>query len=131
MESCSCIKTPHISTTRYSVINVGDFLMPKKHFIATHTFISEETKKEYFENCKGMSSEDFFSYAKNEHAECTQHWMGVSDFFFCHWLADDEDAILNLLMDSGDDKIFHTLCAEMSCYIYPEDGNEDVYAEIR
>ena len=127
----SCIKTPHISATRYSVRNVGDFLMPKKHFIATHTFISEETKKEYFENCKGMSSEDFFSYAKNEYAECTQHWMGVSDFFFCHWLADDEDAILNLLMDSGDDKIFHTLCAEMSCYIYPEDGNEDVYAEIR
>ena len=67
--------------------------MPKKHFIATHTFISEETK--------------------NEYAECTQHWMGVSDFFFCHWLADDEEAILNLLMDSGDDKIFHTLCAEM------------------
>ena len=45
--------------------------------------------------------------------------------------SDDEEAILNLLMDSGDDKIFHTLCAEMSCYIYPEDGNEDVYAEIR
>ena len=105
--------------------------MPKKHFIATHTFISDETKIEYFENCKGMSSEDFFTYVKNEYAECTQHWMGVSDFFFCHWLADDEDAILNLLMDSGDDKIFHTLCAEMSCYIYPEDGNEDVYAEIR
>ena len=55
--------------------------MPKKHFIATHTFISEETKKkEYFENCKGMSSEDFFSYAKNEYAECTQHWMGVMIF---------------------------------------------------
>ena len=52
MESCSCIKTPHISATRYSVINVGDFLMPKKHFIATHTFISEETKREYFEVVK-------------------------------------------------------------------------------
>ena len=30
-----------------------------------------------------------------------------------------------------DFKIFHTLCAEMCCYINPEDGNEDVYAEMR
>ena len=41
--------------------------MQKKHFIATHTFISEETKKEFFEMAKGMSSKDFFIPSKNEH----------------------------------------------------------------
>ena len=102
--------------------------MPLKHFIATHTFISDETKKEYFKNCKGLSSREWFSYAKNEHAKCIQHWMGASDFFFCHWIAVDEDAILDFLNESGDDKIFHTLCEEMNYYICPDDENEDVYA---
>jgi len=64
--------------------------MPLKYFIATHTFISDETKKEYFKNCKGLSSKEWFSYAKNEYAKCIQHWMGTSDFFFCHWIAVDE-----------------------------------------
>ena len=71
--------------------------MPLKHFIATHTFISDETKKEYFKNCKGLSSKEWFRYAKNERAKCIQHWMGASDFFFCHWIAADEDAILDFL----------------------------------
>lgn len=72
--------------------------MQKKHFIATHTFISDETKKEFFEMAKGMSSTDFFTPSKNEHVKCVQHWMGTGDFFFCHWIAESEDAILDFLL---------------------------------
>ena len=56
--------------------------MQKKHFIATHTFISEETKKEFFEESKGMSSKDFFSLLKNENVKCVQHEMGQATSFF-------------------------------------------------
>ena len=67
--------------------------MQKKHFIATHTFISDETKKEFFEMAKGMSSKDF-------------------------------------LIEGGEDQFFHTMCAEMDYYITPNDGNNDIYANI-
>ena len=43
--------------------------MQKKHFIATHTFISDETKKEFFEMAKGMSSKDLFTPSNNEHVK--------------------------------------------------------------
>ena len=38
--------------------------MQKKHFIATHTFISDETKKEFLEEAKGMSSKDFLVHQR-------------------------------------------------------------------
>ena len=104
--------------------------MQKKHFIATHTFISEETKKEFFEESKGMSSKNFFTLLKNENVKCVQHWMGTGDFFFCHWIAESEDAILNHLIEGGEDQFFHTMCAEMDYFITPNDGNNDIYADI-
>ena len=104
--------------------------MQKKHFIATHTFISDETKKEFFEMAKGMSSKDFFTPSKNEHVKCVQHWMGTGDFFFCHWIAESEDTILDFLIEGGEEQFFHTMCAEMDYYITPNDGNNDIYANI-
>lgn len=104
--------------------------MQKKHFIATHTFISDETKKEFLEEAKGMSSKDFFSPSKNENVKCVQHWMGAGDFFFCHWIAESEDLILDFLFEIGFDQFFHTMCAEMDYYITPNDGNNDIYANI-
>ncbi len=79
---------------------------------------------------KGMSSKDFFTPSKNEHVKCVQHWMGTGDFFFCHWIAESEDAILDFLIEVGQDQFFHTMCAEMDYYITPSDGNNDIYANI-
>ena len=58
---------------------------------------------------KGMSSKDFFIPSKNEHVKCVQHWMGTGDFFFCHWYAIDEQAILDRLAAAGGDKFFITM----------------------
>ena len=79
---------------------------------------------------KGMASKDFFTTSKNEHVKCVQHWMGTGDFFFCHWIAESEDAILDFLIEGGEDQFFHTMCAEMDYYITPNDGNNDIYANI-
>ena len=83
--------------------------MQKKHFIATDTFISNETKKEFFEMAKGMSSKDFFTPSKNEQVKCIQHWMGTGDFFFCHWKAIDEQAIIDRLSVAGLEQFIVTM----------------------
>ena len=102
-------------------------LMPKKHFICTHTFVSEKEKKQYFENCKNVPSKDWFASVQNEHAECIQHWMGSADFWFCHWVADNEDAILDLLNDDGSSELFITLPAEMNYFASKDNDVEDIY----
>ena len=48
----------------------------------------------------------------NENAVLIQHWMGSSDFFFCRWIADSEDAILDLLTADGSVERFNKMCNE-------------------
>ena len=103
---------------------------PKLGLFSGQAYEILNAKKEFFEVSKGMSSKDFFSLSKNEHVKCVQHWMGTGDFFFCHWIAESEDAILDHLIDGGEDQFFHTMCAEMDYYITPTDGNNDIYAKI-
>ena len=102
--------------------------MPKKHFICTHTFVSEDAKKKHFASCKNLSSKEFLAYSRNDSAKLVQHWLGSSDFFFCHWVADDEDAILELLASDGSDKLFNTMCSEMHYFISEDDGVDEVYS---
>ena len=87
--------------------------MPKNHFIATHTFVSENAESDFFELCKGMSSQEFMEGSRNENAVLIQYWMRSSDFFFCHWISDSEDAILDLLTADGSAERFNTMCSEM------------------
>ena len=87
--------------------------MPKNHFIATHTFVSEEAKADFFEMCKGMSSEEFMEGSRNENAILIQHWMGSSDFFFCHWIAESEDQIYQQLEEWGLQDLLNTLIHPM------------------
>ena len=72
----------------------------KKHFMATHTWTSNEARDKVIEMNSGMTEEEFFSGLKTEKAETLQHWMGKDDFFFCHWYAESEDAIICLLYTS-------------------------------
>ena len=47
--------------------------------------------------------------SRNENAVLIQYWMRSSDFFFCHWIADSEDAVLTLLTADGSDERFNTM----------------------
>ena len=73
----------------------------KKHFMATHTWTSNEARDKVIEMNSGMTEEEFFSGLKTEKAETLQHWMGKDDFFFCHWYAESEDAIIEALEKVG------------------------------
>ena len=89
----------------------------KKHFMATHTWTSNEARDKVIEMNSGMTEEEFFSGLKTEKAETLQHWMGKDDFFFCHWYAESEDAIIEALEKVGFNDVIVTMPNEMQRYI--------------
>ena len=84
----------------------------KKHFICTHTYMSDEIKDKFFEDTKNLTDKELFDGMKTEKAELLQHWMGTEDFFYCHWYAEDEDAIFSALEQMGMNEVMVTLPTE-------------------
>ena len=85
--------------------------------MATHTWTSKEARDKVIEMNSGMTEEEFFSGLKTEKAETLQHWMGKDDFFFCHWYAESEDAIIEALEKVGFNDLIVTMPNEMQRYI--------------
>ena len=73
------------------------FIMTKKHFICTHTWLNEDARKQGTEFTSNMTEREFFDSVKTDKAETLAHWMGKEDFFFCHWYADRADDIMDAL----------------------------------
>ena len=108
-----------------------------KHFIATHTFHSSGKMKEFksaFKDRKKNSdwfntetpetTEFFFNtlrarqiveesershFNQSDYIVLYQFFLGKGDFFFCHWYAIDEQAIIDRLAAAGADKFFITM----------------------
>ena len=108
-----------------------------KHFIATHTFHSSGKMKEFraaFKHRKKNSDwfntetpetkEYFFNtlrdrqivteaernnFNQSNYVILYQFFLGKGDFFFCHWYAIDERAIIDRLAAAGADKFFITM----------------------
>ena len=108
-----------------------------KHFIATHTFHSSGKMKEFksaFKDRKKNSDwfntetpetkEYFFNtlrdrqivneaernnFNQSNYVILYQFFLGKGDFFFCHWYAIDEQAIIDRLAAAGADKFFITM----------------------
>ena len=98
-----------------------------KHFICTHTFHSEETKKAYFEDNKDITSGEWFASVEGEKVKCIQHWLGNQDFWFCHWIAESEDQIHEKLEAIGADKLVLITPLEIEVYATSED--KKLYSE--
>jgi hypothetical protein len=92
----------------------------KKHFICTHTYMSDEIKDKFFEDTKNLTDKELFDGMKTEKAELLQHWMGTEDFFYCHWYAEDEDAIFSALEQMGMNDVMVTLPTETQRYVSHE-----------
>ena len=101
--------------------------MPKKHFLCTHHFVSDEARDQHFENCKNLTSKHQFARAKSEHAEGVQHWIGSADFWLCYWIADRDEAIFDLLDKLGSSEFFTTLPAEMDFFASKYNEVDDIY----
>ena len=89
-----------------------------KHFMCTHTFHSEETKKLFFKAHSGKKSQDWFNATNDDdNVKCISTWIGDQDFWFCHWKAESEELIHQKLEALKGDKLFYTLAQEMATFI--------------
>ena len=100
-----------------------------KHFICTHTFHSEETKKAYFEDNKDITSKKWFASVEGKKVKCIQHWLGDQDFWFCHWIAESENQIHEKLESIGADKLFLTMAQEMKVYATADEPDKKLYSK--
>lgn len=108
-----------------------------KHFIATHTFHTNILKRKFFSERKNRKkNSDWFGNESEEHKRIflnllhnrnvidennfeklnsddfaipMQFFIGKGDFFFCHWMAIDEQSIIDRLSSVGSDEYFITL----------------------
>ena len=108
-----------------------------KHFVATHTFHSSKSKKEFFSLVKNRKinsdwfrnetiemKQKFFKLLKDrglviddnihekdsdDYALLLQLFIGRGEFFFCHWYAIDEQTILDRLSVTSGEKFFITM----------------------
>ena len=79
--------------------------------------MSDDIKDKFFEDTKNLTDKELFDGMKTEKAELLQHWMGTEDFFYCHWYAEDEDAIFAALENMEMNAVMVTLPTEMQRYI--------------
>ena len=93
------------------------------HYLATHTFHSDKIKKEYYRSIKSRKNNDWFAEINNpdhplhEKAKVIQVFIGREDFFFCHWYAEDEQSIIDVLEKAGLNDLIVTMPSEMQRYI--------------
>ena len=73
-----------------------------------------------------MSDIESFESLNTESAETLAHWMGLSDFFFCHWYAISADAIFEALEAAGLNDLIVTMPSEMQRYINAETTTGDL-----
>ena len=112
-----------------------------KHFIATHTFHSTKSKKDFFSLVKyrkinsdwfgnetAEMKENFFKLLKSrnlldddniteknsdDYALLLQLFIGRGEFFFCHWYAIDEQTINDRLSVTSGEKFFITMATQV------------------
>ena len=94
--------------------------MAKKHFICTHTWVSPEARAEFLKMTSDITDREFFESVKTERDETLRHWMGKEDFFYCHWFAEDEDAIFAALEIMDANAIMVSMPSEMQRYVTHE-----------
>ena len=92
----------------------------KKHFLCTHTWASEEAKEQFLVATKDMTDRQMLEGFKTEKAELLQNWMGKEDFFYCHWYAEDEDAIFSALDLMDANSFMVSMPSEMQRYVSHE-----------
>ena len=100
--------------------------MAKKHFLCTHTWVSPEARDTFNQMFAEVTDRDFFNAIKTEEAETLQHWMGKEDFFYCHWYAENEDAIFEALDGIGANDFMASLPIETMRYINSADIKDQI-----
>ena len=95
--------------------------------MCVHHWNNEETKSRVKEMLGEHPHTDrqFLGFYDGEKAKALQHWGGEGDFFYCHWYADDEDAIFDSLEAAGFNSLMVSLPHEMQRYVKSDDIKDE------
>lgn len=108
--------------------------MAIKNWMAIHTFVSDEARREYCTPPREVATEkEWAAYGDSlPRAKCRQEWLGTDEFFFCHWQAESEEDIHAELADIGLDKLINTVCYEMYRFtsFYRNSDDKRVYPPL-
>ena len=115
--------------------------MEEKHFFVVHTFISDETRKEYLTPPekrdppqKNVTEREWAERANGQYARCMQEFYGNDEFFYCHWIAKSKRDVYRQLEEFGlEGKIINSMVQELHRFTsayrnsdaprsYPEEG---------
>ena len=89
------------------------------YYLATHTYHSDEKKKEFLKRIKGRTNDmwvDRMNDPQNpfhEKARVIQMFIGKADFFFCNWCAESEQAIIDKLDSLGAGEFVITMAVKI------------------
>ena len=89
------------------------------YYLATHTYHSDEKKKEFLKRIKGRTNEMWVERMNNptnsfhERARVVQIFMGKADFFFCNWYAESEQTIIDKLDSLGAGEFVITMAVKI------------------
>ena len=89
----------------------------RKHFMCTHTFSSEEAWEKSSDPDTVLTDRQFFDKLTGQRARVLQHWRGSEDFFFCHWEAETESDIHDLLEETGMASSMVSMAQEMHRFV--------------
>ena len=98
--------------------------------MATHTWVSDEVRDQVLLANSKMSDREFFASLKTaslktDSAGTLAHWMGQSDFLFCHWYATNAHAIFEALEAAGLNDLMVTMPSEMERYVNANSSTGD------
>ena len=84
-----------------------------KDYMVTHTFKSEEIRKQYFAMSSEMDEDTVRSQMKNDNASFQMNWnAGEGNMvMYCWWKANSPEAIIEILVEMGE--MFHNDIKEM------------------
>ena len=84
--------------------------------MAVHTYLNDKAKKIILsgpsDRPKNFTDKDWCKQMTFEKAQCLQMWQGKDDFFFCHWIAQNQHDIHDSSEKVGAGQYLHTVCYE-------------------
>jgi hypothetical protein len=109
--------------------------MLRTNYIAVHTYLSEDAKNilqtKPDDRPEDFTDKDWCKMMTFEKAQCMQMWMGLDDFFFCHWSAESEQDVHDCLDSVGAGMMIQTVCYEAKRFasFYKQTGERLVYIQ--
>ena len=106
------------------------------YYLATHTFHSDEKRKLYTKRIKGRKNDEWVSMMNDpsnpfhERARVVQVFIGKADFFFCHWYAESEQAIIDKLSFLGADDFCITMATKTKKPVVDQKELKDMLLKV-